>query len=222
MHFGRAVLRAVLASGFIVSAANGQAINYTTEGFFSGPGTTAPGVTCTAAPLATASCTGGGFNLLFTGVAGLNLANNTITSLGTFDLTGTGTVTVPSGFLLFTLLIQQTTPSMGTGTFAGSISGTVSTAGGVNFSSLIWTPNQFVTIAPVKYQIIYDNIGPAADVGLGIPINNARGIDALVTVTSTPEPGTITLLATGLVVLVAVGKDRRKRVVLREGHVIVL
>ena len=130
-------------------------------------------------------------------------------SLGTFSLTGTGTVTVPSGAIFFTLLVNQTTPSPGQGTFLGSISGSVS-AGATNSSSLIWTPNQFAAIDGVHYQMIFDNVGPAANTGLGIPIDHSRGIDALVTTTTTPEPATVTLMVTGLAGLVPVVIRRRK------------
>jgi hypothetical protein len=60
---------------------------------------------------------------------------------------------------------------------------------------------------------VFDNVGPAANVGLGVPINNVRGIDALVTTTTTPEPATAALLATGLVGLTpfAIRRRRRKR-----------
>jgi hypothetical protein len=208
MRILRGMAGAVLAST-IATAAAGAQINYSTQGFFSGPGTTAAGVTCTTASALSASCSGGGFNLLFTGTAGINLASGTITSLGTFSLTGTGTVTVPSGAIFFTLLVNQTTPSPGQGTFLGSISGSVS-AGATNSSSLIWTPNQFATIDGVHYQMIFDNVGPAANTGLGIPIDHSRGIDALVTTTTTPEPATVTLMVTGLAGLVPVVIRRRK------------
>src|SRR5690349_23262434 len=97
---------AVLA-GLVATGTAGAQINYSTQGFFSGPGT----ATCTTVASLTASCSGGGFALLFTGTSGINLANNTITSLGTFSLTGTGNVTVPPGSVFFTLLVNQTSPT---------------------------------------------------------------------------------------------------------------
>ena len=202
------IVRAVLIGALASTAAGAQVINYTTQGFFSGPGSTASGVTCTTFAALTASCTSDGFKLVFEGTPGVNLANNTITSLGSFTLTGTGNTTVPAGSVFFTLLINQTTPTVGSSTFLGSIMGTVST-GGTNFSSLMWTPNSTTTISPVTYTIIKDNVGPAANIGVGIPINNTRGINALVT--ATPEPGTTALFATGLAGLIPVMIRRRKK-----------
>lgn len=195
----------VIVAGTLAAGTAEAQINYTTQGYFSGPGS----VACTTTAALTASCTGSGFSLLFTGTSGVNLANNTITSLGTFDLTGTGTATANPGVLNFTLLVNQTTPTSGQGVFLGAITGTVNTVGG-NFSSLIWTPNQTATIGATNYQLVFDNVGPAAGVGLGIPINNQRGINALVNTTATPEPGTVTLMVTGLAGLIPVVRRRRK------------
>jgi hypothetical protein len=198
----------MLLVGAIATESAGAQVNFTTQGFFSGPGIA--GLGCTTVAAVTAQCTGGGFTLVFTGTAGINLANNTITQLGTFSLTGAGNVTVPAGAAFFTLLVNQTTPSGGTGTFLGAITGTVNTTGGTNFSSLIWTPNQFVGIGSTQYQMIYDNVGPGANIGLGIPINNTRAITALVTTSVVPEPSTTTLLVTGLAGLIPVVVRRRK------------
>jgi hypothetical protein len=188
-------------------------VNYYTQGFFT---TTPAFATCNSpapAPLPVgplgATCTGSGFTLTYT-AKDLNpgpIANGSIVSLGTFNLTGTGSVTVPDNTVNFTLYIRQTAPNMGTGSTAGFITGTVSTSGAGDLSTLIWRPTQFVNIDPVRYQLIFDNVGYAANIGLGIPINAERGINALVTV---PEPGTYALMATGLAGLF-VGYRRRRQ-----------
>jgi len=50
----------------------------------------------------------------------------------------------------------------------------------------------------VSYELVYDNVGPAADIGLAIPIDNLRGIDATRDGAECAGAGhTITLLATG-------------------------
>ena len=206
MRILRTVACAVLLGALATEIAGAQ-VNYTTQGFFSGSGIS--GLGCTTVAAATATCSGGGFTLVFNASPGVNLANGTVTSFGTFNLTGTGTVTVPPGAVFFTLLVNQTTPTGGQATFTGMIAGTVSTAGG-NFSSLVWSPNQFGTVGSTHYEMIYDNVGPGANIGLGIPINNTRGISALVTTTTTPEPATVTLLLTGVAALVPVAIRRRR------------
>jgi hypothetical protein len=66
-----------------------------------------------------------------------------------------------------------------------------------------------LNIDPTLYSIIFDNSGPAAGVGLGIPINNSRGINTLVSASVVPEPASIVLFGTGFIVLA--GLMRRKR-----------
>ena len=60
------------------------------------------------------------------------------------------------------------------------------------------------------YQLIFDNIGPAAGVGLGIPINQTRGINALVT--TVPEPDSVVLLAGGVAAVAMLNRGNRKQV----------
>ena len=67
-----------------------------------------------------------------TGTSGINIGNGSITSLGTLFLTGSGTQVVPPGVVAFEIFINQTTPSIGSGSFIGSIFGTVMTGPGGN------------------------------------------------------------------------------------------
>lgn len=204
----RLMKKMVLTTGLMCATslvATAQPVNYTTTARF-----TSGSATCNQlVAAATATCSNGGFSLLWNGTSGLNIANGSIASLGTFLLTGTGTQVVPPGVVTFELFISQTTPSIGSGTFLGMISGTVSTGPDGNFSSLVWTPNQTRSIGPVTYSLIFDNFGPAAGRGLGIPINNSRGINALISTSVVPEPATNALLASGLLALIAFGRRRK-------------
>ena len=205
----RLLNRMLCTSGLMCATAiavTAQPVNYTTTARFTSG---SAGCNQTVA-LSTATCTNAAFSLLFTGVSGLNIGNGSVTSLGTFLLTGTGSQVVPPGVVTFELFINQTTPSIGAGSFSGMISGTVTTGANGNFSSLVWSPNQTRNIGNVMYTLIFDNVGPAAGRGLGIPINNERGINALVNVSSVvPEPATNALLATGVLMLVVFSRRRK-------------
>lgn len=201
-------LRTFLAAAGLlaVTAAtvSAQAVNYTTTGRFTGP---TPGCRELSESV-TARCTTAAFSLLFQGTAGTNIGSGSVASLGTFLLTATGSQVVPPGTVTFELFVNQTSPSGGAGIFVGTIAGSVTTGPNGNISSLVWAPNQTLNIGPATYTLIFDNIGPGAGRGLGIPINNERGINALVTTNVVPEPATNALLATGLL---AIGMYVRRR-----------
>jgi len=210
-------VRTIATAGAVLAGALGAApaqaqINYYTQGYFSSatnPACSNP-MPVPGAPVA-ATCVAGNFTLAFVPSA-LNpglIGSGSVVSLGSFALTGTGNVAFSPGAVLFTLAIQQTDPTTGSGSTVGAISGSVMTD--PDFSALIWTPSpSVVNIDGTSYRLIFDNIGPAAGVGYSIGVNNAANPTSIQAIVATPEPASMTLLATGLVGIFGAVRRRRK------------
>lgn len=130
----------------------------------------------------------------------------------------------PSGFsgFSFTLTISQNGPTPGSGSLSGGL------GWNPNTGILSWTPDQgSVTIGGVTYGLTEDGTNcPVTDAGcINISTPHVNYVptytdvkDDLTTggvatndVTTTPEPATVALMATGMVGLVPLVRRRRKK-----------
>lgn len=205
---GRAVVGGAIALAASAGALQAQQFNFGTRGYF-----TSPFATCNqglAGAAMNVSCTGGGFTLSFAGVNPIvgNYLNNSNVSLGSLTLSGTGNVTVPPATVNFAVLVDNTFPTAGVGTFAGFITGSVIVGPGIpQFSSLVWNPNPTTTADGVTYSLILDQISN----GVNIPANGNVDIRARAVVTTAPEPGSVVLLSAGMLGILIVGYRRKGR-----------
>ena len=193
----------IAAAAIALSAVTASAqVVYTTTGAFTG------GI-CGAGT----SCQVDGFTLSFNRiVTSTNYTAPTLVDLGDFTTLSDGS-NGPQSFAgaSFTLTINQTGPSVGSGGFTGSITGTL--AYNPSSSTLVWTPTtNTLTIGATTYVLVTDNTGnininaPTVEAGKN---PNTTSVKANVSVA--PEPATALVLAPGLAGLGLAARFRRRR-----------
>jgi hypothetical protein len=192
--------------GALASSLSAQVVTYSTTGTFSG-GTN--GTVC-----GPTQCTMDGFTLTFANAPLTSYLAPTLVDLGQFVTSfgtdgGTAGLTAFSG-VNFTLMIAQTSPSGGTGTFADGINGSLTY--NPSSSTLVWAPTvTSLTIGLATYRLVVDNTN---SINIQAPTTNGGNpnpTSVKANVSVTPEPATLLLVAPGLAGLGVILRRRRRR-----------
>ena len=170
----------------------------------------------------TTSVTIGGLTFAYNTGSGANVATPSIIDLGNLVTTGTGTNVNVTGLLL-TINVNSTPPGAGGTLPNGAISGSISTNN--SGATMLFSPNNtttaFGTLPGVvisgggqsfTYQILNPILGVQAPT-VGNPIGQTS-IQGAVTDTSTssvPEPTSLLLMSSGLILMGLVRFNRRSR-----------